>query len=437
MSLLFGQDSIELTGSFDSRVFISENRLPFWMFTNTQGFLGQTSDYGVSVFAKAKYKLSDNSSLSTGLGAYSSDGFNDDVRRKDIYIDYINKWFQVSLGAKSEPITMSGLSTINDNILFTGNARPIPGIILSNSNSIPLSTKFSLDAELAHYNLNDTRRTEGARIHYKMLGINWQISDKSFFSVALRHYVQWGGTLEDGTKLPEDLNAFVRVFAGANGGNIDNPNEAINALGNHLGSYKVDYFRQLKTGTLNIYHQSLFDDRSGRELNNFPDGVWGIHLDLKEDNLIKEVVYEYIQTVSQSGRPRATVGGNQQSGGDNYFRNGIYPSGWTYEGAIIGLPFINPFGNTTTPGNNRMIGHHFGIAGSFKSVDFKIKATYVQNLGTYGSPIEPRQKALYGYGELAYSTENYGIFTLYGAADYLNDFSNAASVGIGYRFELN
>lgn len=353
-----------------------------------------------------------------------------------MYLEYKNQWIQLTAGAKQLTPETYNLSTINNNILQTGNARPLPGIIISNTKPIKLSEKFSLDAALAHYNLNDDRSTKNAQIHYKMIRANWAINESSSLLVALRHYVQWGGRLSDGTKLPSDLKAFGRVFIGANGGDIDNPNEAINALGNHLGSYSVDYKRTLNSGILALYHQSLFDDRSGRELNNFPDGVWGVNYLPRGSIMIKSILYEYIQTVSQSGAPRPTEGSGQQSGGDNYFSNSIYRSGWTYEGAVIGLPFLNPFGNATAPSNNRMIGHHLGIAGSIGKIDYAIKGSYIQNLGTYTSPIKPRQQALYSHATFSYDTNILGIINLYVGADYINDFSNATSIGIGYKYNL-
>ncbi|WP_396596539.1 capsule assembly Wzi family protein [Dokdonia sp. R86516] len=435
-SICVGQDTFKVSSIVQSRVLAGSGTIPFWSFTNSQGFLSGSSSYGVSAFAKANYSISDNHMFTLGAGAYISDGFNDNLRRSNLYLEYKNKWILVTAGAKQLTPEKYNLSTINNNILQTGNARPLPGIIISNTRPIKLSEKFSLDAALAQYNLNDDRITKNAQIHYKMIRVNWTINETSLLSVALRHYAQWGGTLSDGTKLPSDLKAFGRIFIGANGGDIDNPNEAINALGNHLGSYNVNYKKYFKNGTLALYHQSLFEDRSGRELNNFPDGVWGITYLPKGSKLIRSILYEYIQTVSQSGAPRPTEGLNQQSGDDNYFSNNIYPSGWTYEGAIIGLPLINPFGNTMTPSNNRMIGHHLGIAGSLGKIDYTIKGSYIQNLGTYNSPIKPRQQAFYSYANFSYDTNILGIINLFLGADYINDFSNATSIGIGYKYNL-
>lgn len=434
---LSGQESLEVIGYVDARVYVSDQRLPFWMHTNTQGFIGQTSDYGVSAFAKAVYDVTPTQTVTIGLGGFLSNGLQDQLRRSDLYLEYQNSWITATLGSQSNPNISKSLSTINNNILFTGNTRALPGLLLKNTKPVRLFKNVSADAEIAHYLLNDQRLTNGARVHYKMLAFNWDINSKNSLRVGLRHYVQWAGTMSDGTQLPSDLNAFVRVFIGASGGAIDNNNEAINALGNHIGSYQIAYKVDTNSGVLDLYHQTIFEDRSGRELNNFPDGVWGVQFSPLKNTIFKQFVYEYIQTISQSGRPRDTSTPlGQQSGGDNYFINGIYPSGWTYEGNIIGLPLINPLGSLTTPSNNRMVGHHVGVLGALGKLDFTIKTTFVRNLGTFSEAITPAQKGIYFYNQWSYETKKLGSFSMYAGLDYLNDFENTASVGLGYRYEL-
>lgn len=435
--LTYAQQNIHLSGNIESRMLIKENRLPFWTYTNTNSFLSSSSNYGINAFAKASYEISGKHTIETGLGAFVSDGTDANLRRSQVYIDYKNSWFRLLAGSKIQEDSYSGLSTINNNILMTGNARPLTGVLIENTSPIHIFKNFLMSGAIAHYALNDNRSTEEARVHYKMIHFNWLINQKNSFSFGLKHYVQWGGVLEDGTRLPDDFNAFVRIFTGSSGGDIDNYNESVNALGNHLGSYTADYKIEFNDDVLNFYHQSIFEDRSGRELNNFPDGVWGLYYAFDKKKLVNAVLYEYIQTISQSGRPVVKESGAEQSGGDNYFLNGIYPSGWTYEGRIIGLPLINPFGNQTTPSNNRTIAHHFGIKGYLNSFIYKLKGTYVQNLGTYNNPINPRQQGLYTFAEVIYPTKEFGTFTLYSGIDYLNDFEHAATIGIGYSYKIN
>ena len=226
------------------------------------------------------------------------------------------------------------------------------------------------------------------------------------------------------------------MFAGQNGAGSNNANEEINALGNHLGTYEITYDLDKENIHYSLYHNSLFEDRSGRELNNFPDGVWGLYITPKNHKWIKGILYEYAQTVSQSGRPIFSSDANlgQQSGGDNYFVNGVYTSGWTYEGVTIGLPFINPI---NPPINNRIIAHHLGVKGVLKSIEFTTKLTYLQNLGTFRNQFPEREKKLLSYLEIVYDTEKYGNFNAIIGADTSNINDNAFAVGVGYKYSLN
>ncbi len=429
------QETVEVTGNITSKAFLGTDVLPFWAFTNTNGFLSENSEVGVLAFAKAQYNFSPTDSLRIGLGTVARDGFRENVQRGDLYLEYANKWFKITAGAKSVEPTKNGLSTINNNILWTGNTRAIPGVEVV-SKTIPLGKKLDIAAEFGHYRLNDERGTKDTNIHYKRLTLGWNFSNKSALHVGLRHYAQWAGTTADGQKLPSSFKDYLRVFSGQNGVGIDNPNETINALGNHLGSYEISYDLDKENIHYSLYHNSLFEDRSGRELNNFPDGVWGLYIIPKKYKWIKGILYEYVQTVSQSGSPRATIGLNQQSGGDNYFVNSVYTSGWTYEGTTIGLPFVDPTRVNGRAFNNRSIAHHLGVNGCFGKINFQTKLTYLINLGTYATPFPEREKKILSYLELGYDTEKYGSFNTIIGADTSNINDNAFAIGVGYKYQL-
>lgn len=437
LQTILAQDSIEITGFVEGRAFAFSEDLPFWMYTNTNGFLNRESNGGVSAFAKADYDISTNHSLSLGLGGFLRDGLTENAQRSDLYLKYENTWFTITGGAKSVAEARQGLSTINDNILVTGNARALPGVLLETTNPITIGAHLTLEGQLGHYALNDDRSTDGANVHYKSLSIGWNFNQNSNLTATLRHYVQWGGITRNNIVLPDGFKDFVNVFLGKGATDFDNFNETTNALGNHLGSYELKYKTTWDIGDFELYHQTLFEDRSGRELHNFPDGVSGIHYKPKNSTWLKGFLYEYVQTVSQSGRPRETMTEfGQQSGGDNYFRNGIYRSGWTYEGRTIGLPFILPILTSNNVVNNRSIAHHFGLLAGFSKWEISGKLTFLQNLGTYQRPIIPREKQLLSFAQVSYDTERIGQLKLFLAADVFDNRTGTIGVGLGYRFVL-
>ena len=87
--------------------------------------------------------------------------------------------------------------------------------------------------------------------------------------------------------------------------------------------------------------------------------------------------------------------------------------------------------------NDRSYVVHFGAAGSFGKLQYRGKLSYVTNLGTYDNPYQPREHALYGYGELAYAT-SFGRFTGTLGVDWSDRTQNTLGVGVGYmyRFQL-
>lgn len=188
-------------------------------------------------------------------------------------------------------------------------------------------------------------------------------------------------------------------------------------------------------GRFSIYHEHPFEDGSGTRLANFPDGVWGAFFIPESKKIITAVLYEYIDTMDQSG---ISVG----SGKDNYFANGIYSSGWSYEKNIIGLPFVIFDENVEVSDkynpitSNRSKVHHLGISGSLSKFDWKIKSTYAQYLGTYRKTFSPEWNYWYNYGSLSYKSEKIGTFTLMGGVDFSNVSSTLVAGGIEYSYKF-
>jgi len=270
------QQNLEYTGSIEVNGYGVSEGLPFWLRTNTKGFLGN------------------NHQLSAGASLLARDGFNETLNRNNLFLGYKNSFFEVVLGAKNRSVSKEGLSTINDDILYSGNARALPGVLLKTSKPIKIGSHIGIDLDLAHYVLNDSRATKNVNVHYKMLRINYKIKQKHTIAAALRHYVQWGGTLTSGRELPSNFDSYLRVFFGSNGGSESSFSDQVNAIGNHIGSYQVDYKYESEKTIINLYYQSIFEDRSGRELANFPDGVWGIYFKNQDKKLFQSFLYEFI-----------------------------------------------------------------------------------------------------------------------------------------------
>jgi hypothetical protein len=182
-------------------------------------------------------------------------------------------------------------------------------------------------------------------------------------------------------------------------------------LGNHLGSRNFGVDVDLNKIKIGIYWQTIIEDSSGMEFRNIRDGLWGFYVHTKDkDRLINGFVYEFIHTTDQSGKYLSywllngikysyPVSGGEQhwvGGDDDYFNNGLYRFGWTYNDMVIGTPLI------TSPAalkvndnaseyiwNNKVICHHFALEGKYRHLQYKLFATWSLNYGTNSYPLEP------------------------------------------------
>ncbi|MBG26192.1 MULTISPECIES: capsule assembly Wzi family protein [Croceibacter] len=417
--------------SFTSSGFLSNDTSPFWFYTNEFGRNDPTTDVLVLGETSHQFKLTETSNLKVNAGLLYQNGTSGKTLQIDnAYLQYTNSWLNARIGSFHQDIELDGISSTNKNILWSGNTRAIPGILLEANAPIKIWDWLGLDWGIGHYELIDDRYVKGANIHYKHLGAHIKLSDKSKLHFEIQHFAQWAGTSPRFGKQPSKISDFIDVFFAKRSGSDDAPEgEVINALGNHLGSYNLSYNYTLDKGTLELYHQHLFEDGSGTALKNFPDGIWGAHLTFN-NSILKAVNYEYIHTKNQNGF--GTVSGN-----DNYFRNGIYDSGWTYENRTIGLPFIQPQSFYNPMGNSRVQGHHFGLLSSYKSFELQLKASYIESLGTYAQPFIPKRKALYTYAGLTYKTKNVGQFTIKTGLDILSYSGNLLGLAGSYKYTFN
>ncbi len=283
----------------------------------------------------------------------------------------------------------------------------------------PILKTLSIDWGIAHYELNDDRFVDETMVHYKRIGFNWKINEKHSVYSRFQHFAQWGGTSTTQGKQPDSFNDFIKVFFGRGGGEDSEAGDQQNALGNHLGSYFLEYKYDTGFAGFTFYWEHPFEDGSGTSFKNFPDGIWGLFIDLKKSNIFKSFLYEYVDTTNQSGETGI-------SGKDNYFMNKLYRSGWTYDGRTLGVPFIS------VPFNTRIRVHQIGFTSVYKKVHFTFKTSFVQNLGTYFVSYEPYENAIYTYLKTDYSFDNFGNLSLQLGYDTSNINNDHFGVGMAY-----
>ena len=162
------------------------------------------------------------------------------------------------------------------------------------------------------------------------------------------------------------------------------------------------------------------------KLANIADGLWGIHLSMGNNpQILSEFVYEWMNTLSQNN----IASSNQISGGESYFNNSEYQSGFSHFAQMMGsplfVPTLNDSGVSLGIEDTRMWMHHLGIKGFLgKSLRWKVMLTYSGNYGMAGVFLQTPVKELSSFGELTYIPKNAPL-----------EFNVAVANDVGQRFE--
>lgn len=108
----------------------SESSIPFWFYTNTQGELGSMTNFSGTASLNASYTTGSHI-FEAGAAFFYRDGvIADELQRRDLFFRYSNNWIKTTLGSKMRPVVANGLSATNLDYLNSGNARPLPGLII-------------------------------------------------------------------------------------------------------------------------------------------------------------------------------------------------------------------------------------------------------------------------------------------------------------------
>ena len=412
----------------------SQRNLPFWMQANTNGAIGSESNFLIHGGLEGHYVLSNGWRLSGKASLFYRDEVPTELQRDEFFGQLDTPWLSLVVGAKRNRDRFEGLSTVQDNFLLAGNARAIPGVLVEAPQALKIFKGVALDYGLGHYWLNDDRFVEDTRLHYKRLAAIINISPRSTVRAGIQHYAQWGGNSPERGEQPTGFSDFIDVFYARRGGDAAADTDQANALGNHLGIYELEVNHRTANGNFRFYHHHPFEDGSGTRLKNVPDGIWGFYFDpntIDYTSFFKGMVLEYFQTTDQSGE-------FGDSGRDNYFRSGVYRSGWTYDGNILGLPFISMDATGLEIGNNRVRGVHLGLSAGRNAWLVKTKLTAWENFGSFrmDNRIDPPQQILNTFVSFQYDFGTYGILELQTAADWGDGFRDTYGVNLGYRISI-
>lgn len=424
--------SLLLTGALSSG-----GSLPFWATTNQWGLMPENDGALAVLAAHTQYDTSKDFQWRWGVSlaanydsgtaaAEAATGKAADFRlmADELYASVKWKMFSLDAGIKHVDLdfygagtpTLGSMSTTGGHIVWSGNARQMPGYLL-NLDPVPLpwtNRHVWLYGSFGDYKTLDDRYVKGALLHRNKVMLRFDITERLSFHFGLDHYALWAGKYEK-AEMPVTLENYIRIVLGMHASGAGSQSDQINVIGDQGGGELLRFDWRGDGWKATFQHDIPYNDGSGMGFQNFPDGVNTLWFGFDDkDRWVSDILYEYQSTMWQSGtrHDRPTTEEERKhldpadqyhywrkiiGGGDNYFNNGEYKSGWTAYGRTVGDPLFFPRGTRagTWTGramvlgieNNRLKAHHVSVAGKlFKKLPYKVMLTYSRNYGTYPSP---------------------------------------------------
>ncbi|WP_345244813.1 capsule assembly Wzi family protein [Nibrella saemangeumensis] len=402
----------------------SPSAMPFWLRTNQYGIVPLTAPVATLRASLTKrYAHQDTSAVRKsvdwgfGVNPVVNAGKTNQVILAEAYVKGRFRSLELFAGRRRELIGL-GDSTLSSGFMIgSGNALPVPKVQLATMGYIPLKFLGSVLAINAGYGHGwfNADYIKGAYLHQKYLygrlgKPEWPVK----LHLGVNHQVQWAGQADylrdfsdrvnpDG-KLPSSLKAYVAAVTGVvpkDWAGTDITSFDTYAVGNNLGSYDAGIEVDTRQMHFLLYHQHIFDDKSGIALVNIPDGLTGLSWQRKPLTpptgafQLSRVVLEFISTLDQSGST-FYVPNSIYQGRDNYFNHAQYIEGWSYKGRTIGTPFIAPYldfrpetqqaGGGFFP-NTRVEVWYVGAEGRLlNQLTWRLRTSYSRNYGIFAQP---------------------------------------------------
>lgn len=368
----------------------TQEKVPFWMYSNKRGRISPETNAVGLVAARIQHQLGSEAILEIGGGGVVHNGFQKKLALDEVYLQFRNRYFYITGGVKQKKKLYNGLSATNENILWSLNARPLPGIEIGTQKPVFIFPGIGFEGRWGEYILEEDRHVPWARVHHKKFNVVIQPAENWQIKAGIQHFSQWGGVSPEWGTQPEGFIDYLRILSGSAGGKNAEVYDQANLLGNHLGSWIFETYGELGQSTLGFIFNSLFEDGTGSRFANFPDGEYGLLWKNRRKFVrINFIVYNFFYSKNQSNNANSF-------GPDDYFNHGTYRSGWSYFGKVIGAPFFLYDKGQDRIINNKFTAHHLGISGNlgtfYDPYPYKLLMSYRINEGTYAKDIIPADK---------------------------------------------
>lgn len=359
----------------------NEKELPFWLTANRYGIVDPPGSNVITrLSVERPLTKPEGWDYFVGIDMLGRASPQETLYAHQLYAGFRSGPFELTVGRKEETTGLVDSSLSVGSMTWSGNATPVPKISISVPayTDVPGTAGFiAFKGALAHGWLEKDRFVENAFVHEKYLFLRFFGPDDARVHghAGLIHNATWGGTHPVLGPIPQDLDAFFRVFRAQSG---DIP-DATPTLGNSVATYEAGLTINTSTFTGMAYRQFYLEDRPALKFRNVWDGLWGVSLKFRDrSRLISRLLWEHVNTKRQG----AKYSEGERKGVDSYYFNSIYRSGWTYHGRTLGLPLLFADAQRRSIVNNIVIAHHLGFEGAFsRRIAYKAFFTYSRNYG--------------------------------------------------------
>lgn len=427
------KDSIEYRAEVTATVSGGEHS-PFWFVSNRQGLGFPEKNFGF-VRGELLKRIDRDKKFSWGAGIDLAGGWNITApfNIHQLYGEIKYRELYVMAGAKEIWGSYNNPRLSSGNLLFSGNAMPIPQIRIGTYDFAPFwGTKgwFSIKAYLAFGKFTDSNwqaswiaplSQHNKDILYNSKGFWIRGGNKEKFpllvDVGIEMGTQFGGTIfkdNEIIKMPEKFVDWIKAIIPFAGGEDTPKGEQTNVQGNMVGAYNIAiHWIPESDWDIKGYFEHYFDDHSQMTFEyGWKDALWGIEAKLPSNRFVSKVVGEFVYMKDQTGSVNhdwSPEVPEQVSGRDNYYNHYLY-SAWQNWGMSIGTPLaISPIYNVNhhlAIYNTRFIAYHLGLEGNpIKSLNWRMLLTFSQNWGTYIYPFAEVLNNCSGLVELHYAPE--------------------------------
>ena len=349
---------------------------------------------------------------------------------------------------------LGSLSVSEGHVVESNNARSMPGYrLVLEPLAIPWTGgRLSISGVWGDYATLDNRFMDGALVHRLRGYLRYDITSNLFVQLGLDHYAVWGGSNKEMGSMPVSFKNYLRIATGRGGTAENSLMDRQNTLGDHGGA------EQLRLGWKNpgkgygivFQWEKPYADKSGMRMDNFPDGIYTLHFSFDDkDRWVSDILLEAHYTMWQSGTIQEKLEdeeGNllppeeraklKVNGGDNYFNNDAYRSGWTHFGRGICAPLfyagINPRFGERAIRSNRYKALHLGIGGKLlRKAPYRLMLTAGEHYGTYAYPYVGESSWMSGLHWWELGKKDEGLFQFSGAFSGLVPIKGGFAVNYG------